>query len=245
MTGAKNLISRNVLSMTAMIMTVFLVMMFMSVVRLDGLEFTVVIPLFFFFFDLFQKLVDSVHDDAAYRRQPWGYRPFGTDRWVGNSVLWHRCSRCGRCFGRAFGLAHEGHAIFLRLVTSFAIGAGLRHHMPVIIVKSDTDKAFFSGNIASLGVSINEPGVGLFPLSEATVFTFFVDFAGVAAVENGVEHDLWIVTVRIRSCTQTLGIGNDPGVFAHQGAVGRVVDIRSAQCEPLGGCEVLSRAEGL
>lgn len=105
----------------------------------------------------------------------------------------------------------QGHAVLARLMTPLAVLTGLRDYI-FVLVDGDADEALVAGQIASLGVSINE--AVFFPLAVATVFAFFVDFASVLTVEDGVKHHFGIVAVRVGLGAEALRVGQDPGVFA-------------------------------
>ena len=103
----------------------------------------------------------------------------------------------------------------MRLVASFTVCTGLSDHVSVVIIHGEADEALFSRNVSALGVGVNESGIGLGPLSEASILSLFVDFTGVATIEHGIEHDLGIVAVGIGPGTEALGVRKDAGVLSH------------------------------
>ena len=101
----------------------------------------------------------------------------------------------------ALGLSSKGHAILLRFVASFAIGTGLGYHVSLVIVHGNTNKTLLSRNVPTFCVSVDQSCFWFFPLSKASVFPFFINFAGIGTVEYGVEHDFGIITVSIGAGT--------------------------------------------
>ena len=51
-------------------------------------------------------------------------------------------------------------------------------------------------------------------MNQLEIFTF-KDLCPVEAVENRVEHDLWVVAVRVELGAQPIRVRDDPCVFAH------------------------------
>ena len=102
--------------------------------------------------------------------------------------------------------ASKGHSVFLRLVASLAVGAGLGDDV-VVVVQRDADEAFLARDVSPLRVGVHKPGLGLLPLPVAEVLPLLVDLAGILAVEHRVEHDLRVVAVGIGPGAEALSIG--------------------------------------
>lgn len=76
------------------------------------------------------------------------------------------------------------------------------------------------------------------------VFTF-VDLGAVEAVEDGVEHDLGVVAVRVELGAEAVCVGDDPGVLADDGVGGGLGDLHATLGDPGAVQEVVLAAEGL
>ena len=124
----------------------------------------------------------------------------------------------------------QGHAILLGLVAALAVGTGLRHYISVL-VNGDTDEALIAGDVPAFGVRVNKSV--FFPLSETPVLPLFVDFTMVMTIKDCVEHDFRVVAVRVGLGTETLGVRENPGVFAHEGAVRGIQDDSPAESQEL------------
>ncbi len=187
---------------------------------------SVVVKVFFLglLLDLFDDLLDgeaaaagrrrpAVDDDALNRRQPRRHRPVRRRPDVGRSRRFRRRRRrrCHRFLRRrrvrrTRSDASERHAVLLRLVAPLAILSGLRDNV-VVVVERDADETLLAGYVTTLSVSVDEPGLLLLPLAVAEVLPLLVDLAGVLAVEDGVEHDLWVVAVGVGPGAEALGVG--------------------------------------
>ena len=139
------------------------------------------------------------------------------------------------------GLSVQGHPILPRLLAPLAVGAGLGDHVG-LVVDGDADEALVAGHVLALGVRVDE--AVLLPLAEAAVLALLVDLGLVGAVEDGVEHDLGVVAVGVGLGAEALGVGDDAGVLADEGAVRGLLDVLAADGEPLRRAEVAHVAEG-
>ena len=130
----------------------------------------------------------------------------------------------------------------MRLMTTFAICAGLRNDV-VVVVKRDADEAFFSGNVATLGVRVDEARLRLLPLSVAKVFSLLVNLACVVAIEDRVEHHFGVVAVGVRPSAEAFRVRQYSSELACKGASRGVFYLGPAQGEPLRRGEVLRAAK--
>ena len=76
------------------------------------------------------------------------------------------------------------------------------------------------------------------------MFTF-VDLGAVETVEDGVEHDLGVVAVRVELGAEAVGVGDDPGVLADDRVGGRLGDLDATLSHPCPVKKVVLTAEGL
>ena len=77
-----------------------------------------------------------------------------------------------------------------------------------------------------------------------SLFTF-VDLGAVETVEDGVEHDLGVVAVRVELGAEAVGVGDDPGVLADDRVGGRLGDLDATLGHPGSVKKVVLAAEGL
>lgn len=216
-----------------------------------------VINVFFFgfFLDLFDDLLhrnaaasgrrnSTVDDDALNGRKSRRDRTFRRGRRSDSRLLRRRRRDLVllRIRGRTRSDASQRHAVLLRLVAALAVGSGLGDDV-VIVIESDADETFFTGNVATLRVGVNETRLLLLPLSVAKVFALLVDFGGVVAVEDRVKHDLGVVAVGVRSGTKAFGVGKNSCELADQRATWRVFDFCSTEGQPLRRSKVFGAAQ--
>ena len=95
-------------------------------------------------------------------------------------------------------------------MTSFTILTGLGDDVSVL-VDGDADEAFIAWQIATLCVSIDE--AVFFPLTVTTIFAFFVDFASVLTVEDGVKHHFGVIAVGVGLGAESFRVRQDSCVF--------------------------------
>ena len=140
------------------------------------------------------------------------------------------------------GNSAHPHPIPQRLLTSLTIVSGLlQENLPLL--GGDADEALVAGHVPPLGVGVDHSV--LLPLAQALIFPLLNHLRPVEAVEDGVEHDLGIVTVGVELGTQSLRVWDDAGVLPSEHVRRLLHDVHPALGGPRPLLEVLVATQGV